>query len=95
MSGAISVMAEDAQLTGDESVDGNDGLPRAEGSHGDQRHGQKGQGSRSGAGHRQAAGEESKTRERPQQQAKPKAREDKAATIASREIRNPIASASW
>ena len=40
--------------TGDEPVDGHDDLPRAEGTHGDQRHGQKGQGDRSGAGHRQA-----------------------------------------
>ena len=57
--------------TGDESVDGNDGLPRAEGTHGDQRHGQKGQGSRSGAGHRQETDKEPKTRER-SRQAKPK-----------------------
>ena len=62
-----------ASRAGDEPVDGHDGLPRAEGTHGDQRRGQKGQGSRTGAGHRQATGEESKTRER-SRQAKPKAR---------------------
>ena len=57
----------------DESMDGNDGLPGAEGTHGDQRHGQKGQGSRSGAGHRQTPDEEPKARERPRK-AKPKTR---------------------
>ena len=69
--------------TRDESMDGNDGLPGAEGTHGDQRHAQKGPGSRSGAGHRQTTDEEPKTRERPRK-AKSKTRGQRF-----REIKNP------